>query len=134
MTEIRENSSTLSGVRRKIKKAAKEVGVNVPKKGTQDEEMLVTDFAKDAHHRNDLNLALQKQVDNGGNISGDHLDPIIMSLGSKNSRLREDIAEPSPLTPDQVADILSSRKDKNTGMPIVHRKPGLKPWEGVSHQ
>jgi Asp-tRNA(Asn)/Glu-tRNA(Gln) amidotransferase C subunit len=133
MTEIRENPSNLVIVRRKIKKAAKAAGVDAPKKGTPEEEMLITDLTEDTGYRRNIDTVLQENKNNGVKTPSDHLSPIIVGLNSKDPRLREDKVEPSPLTPEQVADTVSSHKDKKTGMPKIPRNPDLMPWEGVSH-
>lgn len=134
MAEIRGDTSNLQGVRRKINKAAKAVRVAAPKKETAEEKLLIKDLNEDAGYRKTLDEALREHENSGSKIPNDHLKPIIFGPNSKDPRLREDISEPSPLTPAQVADYLSSRKDKKTGMPIIPRKPGLQPWEGTSHQ
>lgn len=134
MTEIRDNSSNPVRIRKIIKNAAKVARIDVPKKGTLEEKLLIKDLKQDAGYRKSLDSVLRKYENNGVKIPSDHLSPIIVDLNSKDPRLREDKVEPSSLTPEQVADILSSHKDKKTGMPKIPRNPKLMPWEGISHQ
>lgn len=73
---------------------------------------------------------------NGENptIRGGFQEPIILDGSSSDPRLREDIPEPSPLTPQDVAKSLSPWIDTETGMPKIGRQPDLQPWEGVLYQ
>lgn len=134
MTENRENSTHPGGVRKRIKAAARVVGVRAPKRGTKEEMQVIEDFVAQAQHRKSIDELLKQRESEGDQISPDHLEPIVVDENTTDPRLRKDEAKKSPLTPEQVVDSFPPCKDEKTGMPKIPRKRNLQPWEGVSHQ